>query len=126
MWNNIYNLLFNKFFTFKGRSDRKEYILKSLLFILCFIIWSYSGNFSSNNNFLLKLYEIIIFILLLIMFLQSIPLNVRRLHDVNCSGWWTLISFIPFGQPVMLFLMIIKGTSGTNKYGEEPTYELPT
>ena len=54
------------------------------------------------------------------MFLQYFPLAVRRFHDLNASGWWVLLSFLPFGQVIILWLMFKKGTSGINKYGEEP------
>lgn len=122
MWNNIYNLLFDKFFTFKDRSSRKEYILKSLLIVVFIIIWNYSEIFRNNDSFLSNLYEMIIGIFGLLMFLQSLPLSIRRFHDINCSGWWTLISFIPGGQLIIFWLMLKKGTSGTNDYGDEPKY----
>jgi uncharacterized membrane protein YhaH (DUF805 family) len=31
------------------------------------------------------------------LLLPSIAVTVRRLHDTNRSGWWYLISLIPFG-----------------------------
>jgi uncharacterized membrane protein YhaH (DUF805 family) len=122
MWNNIYNLLFDKFFTFKDRSSRKEYILKSLLIVVFIITWNCSEIFRNNDSFLSNLYEMIIGIFGLLMFLQSLPLSIRRFHDINCSGWWTLISFIPGGQLIIFWLMLKKGTSGTNDYGDEPKY----
>ena len=46
----------------------------------------------------------------------------RRLHDLNASGWWQLITFIPFGQILMIGFIFFKGTPGPNKYGEPPEY----
>ena len=79
--------------------------------------------FRSNpvSEYLLPL-ELLLFILLIIYILQYFPLAVRRLHDLNASGWFVLISFIPFGQLLILWLMFKKGTDGVNDYGEPPQY----
>jgi uncharacterized membrane protein YhaH (DUF805 family) len=53
---------------------------------------------------------------------QYFPLAVRRLHDFNVEGWFVLISFVPFGQLLILWLMFKKGTDGVNNYGEPPEY----
>jgi uncharacterized membrane protein YhaH (DUF805 family) len=58
--------------------------------------------------------------LVFIAFFQYFPLAVRRLHDLNSSGWYVLITFLPFGQLLILWLMFRKGTPGPNKYGDEP------
>jgi uncharacterized membrane protein YhaH (DUF805 family) len=57
---------------------------------------------------------------MIVMFFQYFPLAVRRLHDLNSSGWYVLITFLPFGQLLILWLMFKKGTPGPNKYGEPP------
>lgn len=48
--------------------------------------------------------------------------TVKRLHDTNQSGWWTLLYTLIFGVylivPIVLSLM--PGTKGTNKYGADP------
>ena len=48
---------------------------------------------------------------------------VKRLHDRDRSGWWTLMGFVPgIG---LLWLAIEcgfrKGTNGLNRYGSDPT-----
>ena len=46
---------------------------------------------------------------------------MRRLHDTNRSGFFLLVSFIPFiGGIVLLFLLIPEGTKGKNKFGPDP------
>lgn len=42
----MYNLLFSKIFTFKGRSGRKEYIFKLFLFAFILVAGIYTENFS--------------------------------------------------------------------------------
>lgn len=96
------------------------------------------------NNAPLALYlyciiSIIIYALLNIwIFIASITLTVRRFHDLNYSGWvyffiWLFSTIIPFvlksenisrgislilGLGLLIVQTCIKGTEGTNKYGE--------
>ena len=43
---------------------------------------------------------------------------VRRLHDMNLSGWWTIFIFVPFANALLLIrLFFFKGTVDKNKYG---------
>ena len=41
----------------------------------------------------------------------------KRLHDLNISAWFSFLVFIPL---VPLFMLILSGTKGSNKYGIEP------
>ena len=60
--------------------------------------------------------------------IPTIALNVRRLHDRDMSGWWYLgfivASFIPLVNFVAgiayLVLMVLPGTPGPNRFGEDP------
>mgnify|MGYP003435207309 CR=1 FL=1 len=124
MLNNIYELLFGKIFTFKGRSSRKEYIFKIVLIIAIIVIGDYIINNDNTEEYTFfgLLYIAIPVILLNILLIQYFPLAVRRLHDFNVSGWWILISFIPCGQLIVFWLIFKKGTEGANNYGERPEY----
>jgi uncharacterized membrane protein YhaH (DUF805 family) len=43
---------------------------------------------------------------------------VRRIHDINWSGWLALLLFIPVvGIIFALIILLKKGTDGTNTYG---------
>lgn len=123
MLSNIYNLLFDKFFTLKGRSNRKEYVCRVLFLVILIIVDFYTfDTYGKNDSFFSFLYVILLAILVILMFLQYFPLAVRRLHDLNASGWYVLLTFAPFGQLLILWLMFKKGNPATNKYGEPPTY----
>lgn len=55
------------------------------------------------------------------LFLPCIAVGVRRLHDLDKSGWWYLLVFIPIiGSLVLLFWYVQKGTDGANSFGEDP------
>lgn len=45
---------------------------------------------------------------------------VRRLHDMDRSGWWILMGFIPLAHIVVLIFLASKGTKGPNQFGEAP------
>jgi len=57
---------------------------------------------------------------LIIGFVCIFP-SVRRLHDLNRSGWFWLCGLIPIVNVFLgLFLLFVKGTEGSNDYGESP------
>ncbi|AZB99930.1 DUF805 domain-containing protein [Acinetobacter pittii] len=48
----------------------------------------------------------------------NVVLVVRRLHDLNKSGWMGLLLFIPVVQFFfMIYLLLASGTAGPNQYG---------
>jgi uncharacterized membrane protein YhaH (DUF805 family) len=123
MLSNIYKLFFSKLFSFKSRSNRKEYNARVLLNAILMITWSYTIDIYGKGDTLFSfLYVVFLGSLGILMFFQFIPLSVRRFHDINCNGWWSLLFILPFTQIVILWLMFKKGTSGTNDYGEVPEY----
>lgn len=116
----MYKLFFSRLYRLQGRSNRKEYIARLLLTTTIFVTWGYTVDYIKNISLLSLLYKGSLLFCMITMFFQYIPLAVRRLHDLNSSGWYVLITFLPFGQLLILWLMFREGTSGTNKYGEPP------
>lgn len=58
-----------------------------------------------------------------------LPVNVRRLHDRNMSGWWLLAFWIGGVIPVLgvlvgiaqfVIMCCLDGTPGPNRYGADP------
>ena len=47
----------------------------------------------------------------------SIAAMIRRLHDKNRSGWWSLIVFTGIGIPVLIYWLASRGDEGQNNYG---------
>lgn len=57
----------------------------------------------------------------LAVFLPSLGVTVRRLHDIGKSGWWVLLGFIPLvGVLVLLFFLVKDSEAGSNAYGPNP------
>jgi len=111
-------------FFIKGRSNKREYCLSISLFILIVIFRIYyidQFRGIDKSTFVVML-NIITALFLFLWILQYFPLSIRRLHDLNASGWYVLLTFVPFGQLLILWLMFKKGTTGPNKYGPPPEY----
>ncbi|NQV77659.1 MAG: DUF805 domain-containing protein [Lutibacter sp.] len=117
----MYNLFFKRLFSFKGRSSRKEYTARLLLIIFIMILWTYTIDLYDNKDNLFSfIYIVSLGTFGIIMFFQYFPLTIRRLHDLNASGWYVLITFLPFGQFLILWSIFKKGTQGSNKFGDSP------
>jgi uncharacterized membrane protein YhaH (DUF805 family) len=57
----------------------------------------------------------------LAVLIPGLAVAVRRLHDVNKSGWFLLVALIPLvGAIWLLILLVTEGTKGANNYGEDP------
>ncbi|MEM7531642.1 MAG: DUF805 domain-containing protein, partial [Chloroflexota bacterium] len=57
----------------------------------------------------------------LAVFIPSLAVNVRRLHDVGKSGWMLLLILLPIiGWIWLLILNVREGDGGTNQYGPNP------
>jgi uncharacterized membrane protein YhaH (DUF805 family) len=57
----------------------------------------------------------------LAVFLPSISVSVRRLHDLSRSGWWWWLWLVPVvGWIVLLIWFASRGTEGPNRFGADP------
>ena len=57
----------------------------------------------------------------LAILLPSLAVGVRRLHDIDRSGWWLLLWFIPLvGMIVLIVWACKRGTPGHNRFGPDP------
>lgn len=112
-----------KYAVFDGRARRKEY----WMFILINIIVSFVVGFIDG---ILEIYTgeelfILSTLYVLILFLPTIAVQVRRLHDTNRSGWWVLLIFVPILRIVLLVFLIQDSDPNPNKYGNNPKTSEP-
>lgn len=57
----------------------------------------------------------------LLLFFPSLTVTVRRLHDIDKSGLWLFIVFVPLIGALLLFIWSLQGgTRGSNSYGPAP------
>lgn len=108
--------LFTNYANFKGRTSRRDFWLAYLGYIILTVLVSFVAGFISG----LLDTEILSFIPTLFSLVFIIPLlamEIRRLHDVNKSGWWLFISFVPLvGSIILLVLFCSASVDENNNY----------
>ena len=116
---------FIKCFDFKSRSSRSEFWYFYLFTtILGFIGLQIDRLLNLEILGLQFAQEVIILgpiyiFLYFLFFIPSLSLYIRRLHDIDRSGWWLLIALIPFiGIITLIFFWCLKGTQEKNIYGD--------
>jgi uncharacterized membrane protein YhaH (DUF805 family) len=108
---------------FTGRARRAEYwyfVLTQLIFVLPLYLIAIAGVASESPAFSL----LVMGLVMLIAFGTIIPylaVIVRRLHDLNKSGWNYFVGLIPFvGGIIMLVWLCTDGDRHENNYGPDP------
>ena len=105
---------------YDNRLNRKPYIIRS------FHIWAVVVGLTFVVGTIATMLKIpsINMLSKVISFAAAIPnfmLLIRRLHDLNRSGWWALIMLIPLVNLLFaVYVIFFKGTKGPNKYGPDP------
>ena len=66
--------------------------------------------------------QIVIGLALFPLFIVAIIVQIKRWHDLDKSGWWVLINFIPClgGIWSLVLCGFMKGTVGQNRFGQDP------
>ncbi|EME4726610.1 DUF805 domain-containing protein [Acinetobacter baumannii] len=99
---------FKKFADFKGRARRREFWYFELFCVLLSLLLSFMN-------------EDLATLAMLVTLIPNIAVNVRRLHDIDRSGWWMLIALVPIvGVLLLLFWATQEGNPTANQYGESP------
>lgn len=105
---------------FSGRARRREYWLFLLFNFIIFLILGFIGEFineytETNEGFILVgIYGLFIII-------PHLACVVRRLHDINKSGGYWFVRFIPFIGSIWLLILLVENSwDGQNKYGLNP------
>jgi len=103
---NYYLSVIKNYALFMGRARRSEYwyfVLFNTIITAILVIIGLAIHFPSLNT----IYSLAVLI-------PSIAVGVRRMHDVNKSGWFILIPIYN------LILACTDGTAGDNNYGPDP------
>ncbi len=113
---------FKRYFDFRTRSSRSEYWWFLLFCVLIAIILAIADlaffpditrEFDDSGPLGL--------VWSLVTIIPSISISVRRLHDIDRSGWWYLLIFaIIIGWIVLLVWFCTRGTEGLNRFGDDP------
>ena len=107
-----------KYYNFNDRAPRSEYWWFALFGWGVTIVLSILDNLIFDNASGYGMFSTIWGIAIL---LPSIGVGVRRLHDLDKSGWWLLVSLIPIiGFIILVFWFVRQGTRAENRFGADP------
>lgn len=98
------DVITKQYVDFSGCATRKQYWMYVLFNFLISLVLSVLGNM---DNALSLLCNILYVLVTLGLFLPSLAIAVRRLHDTNRSGWWMLLSFLPIIGPIVLLVFFV-------------------
>ena len=113
----------SKYATLQGRASRPEYWWWVLALVILFAILRLVDGalvapllgfeaFSEDAG------QPISMLVSLGLLLPAISVSVRRLHDVDKSGWWLLLAFVPvIGALILLYFYVQRSDDDANQFG---------
>ncbi len=122
---------FQKYFTFQGRLNRRSYLLRNLILMALGMLFDTILSAIFDNPFHTEalsslLGSLLNMLLSLPLLASSLSLSIRRLHDMDKSGWYCFILLLPLFNLLLGFCLIFfRGTTGANPYGEDPLASRP-
>lgn len=103
------------FFGFSGRVNRAAYIPAGLLLYLARFYPVYRIIAAEGQESVQTVWGGVFLIVLGVTLIMHLALAVKRLHDMNASGWFSLL-FLVGDFLVYLVLCIAPGTQGPNRF----------
>ena len=108
-------LAFQQYFKFSGRSTRAEYWWFALFSLIGSVVLGIGETFmgtmdASGQGVFSGLFRLAVFI-------PSVALGCRRLHDINRTGWWQLLLLLIFPAIILFIWAAMPGNTGANRYG---------
>jgi len=109
-----------KYAVFSGRAQREEFwyfILFDILIALILRVFDVIlGTLDAQNGG----FGLLGILYGLAVFMPSLAVSVRRLHDIGKSGWWQLIVLIPLIGAILLIVWFATDSKENNQYGGNP------
>lgn len=104
---------FDHYTKFDGRASRPAFWWWFLFTVLAGIAANIIGAIVGT--------QVIGYLVSLALFLPTLSVSIRRLHDTGRSGWWYLLIFIPIlGWIALLIFYLQEGDDAPNEYGPPP------
>jgi uncharacterized membrane protein YhaH (DUF805 family) len=121
---NLYWNAFEKYTDFYGRASRTEYwmfILFNLIFhVIAFVLDQFLFQYTNG-----KIDGAVVILYSLIVFIPSLSIATRRLHDIDKTGWYLFLPLLPIiGSIWLIVLLATEGELEENAYGENRQDEL--
>jgi len=103
---------FQNYVNFSGRACRSEYWFWTLFAFILSIVANIVDSMGTMG--------VVSGIVGLGLLLPGLGMSVRRLHDIDRTGWWLLLLLTGIGFIVLLIFACLPGTEGPNSYGPDP------
>ncbi len=112
---NWYLKVLQQYVDFNGRARRKEYWMFVLFnFIIALVLTTIDMTLLDGTPVFYGIYGVAVF-------LPTLAVLIRRLHDTGRSGWWMFITLIPLiGGFILLYFMCVDSEAGSNQWGPNP------
>ncbi len=109
---------FRNYFNFSGRAIRSEYWYWTLFAVIVSVV---IGGLDQHLNpgAQLGLFSAFTGLVSLALFIPGLSVSVRRLHDIDRTGWWLLLGFTIIGIFVLIYWACLRGTPGLNCFGPD-------
>ena len=110
--------MFSKYAVFTGRTSRADFWWAVLgYFLLSMVVGLVVGVIGGSGEGAANFATILSAIWYLGTILPALGLEIRRLHDINKSGWWVLISLVPFvGSIILIVFLCLPAVNEGNNY----------
>lgn len=113
---------FAKYAVFHGRASRSEFWWAYALNVVVFLVAGIAvemanglaGPSAPRPTTASTVIGIVFALYVLAVLIPTIAVFARRLHDANLSGWWFLLTLIPFAGPI---IAVIFGILPRQSYG---------
>jgi len=102
---------------FQGRATRSEYWYWTLFYIILEVVLMAVNGVARHIPLINLVVAAAVFVIVLGLFIPTLAVGFRRIHDIDKSAWWLLIGLIPLGGLVLLVFFCMPGTPGSNRFG---------
>ena len=116
-----------RIFSFSGRIGRLRYLAYTmgLMLLLSSGAGILAGALAPMTNqhsaFIAAIASIVMVVLYVVASVATFTFAVRRLNDMDLSGWLSLLFFVPFANLIItIALWAVPGTRGENRFGLQP------
>jgi len=111
---------YRKYATFTGRARRAEYWWYTLFNVIVYAVLIGIGLLVGGTDGSNAVLGVLVGLYVLAVFLPTLAVTCRRLHDAGLSGWWQLLGIIPLGGLAVFIMTLLGGSPGPNQYGPDP------
>jgi uncharacterized membrane protein YhaH (DUF805 family) len=107
---------FRNYVNFSGRASRPEY----WYWVLFAVLVTIAAGILDNAFFPFDEPRPLAAVTAVVFFLPGVAVGVRRLHDMDRTGWWALLALTGIGGIVLIVWFCFSGTPGANRFGPNP------